>query len=77
VTFTLATAIVSRSSVKYKVTGGADGTAGVEVAGRRYEAGDEIAIAAGKYQWLIEQGYVEPVTKTSKTEEPTSEEQDA
>ena len=63
--------------MKYKVTGGADGTAGIEVAGRRYEAGDEIDIAAGKNQWLIEQGYVVLAAKPSKAEEPTSEEQDA
>lgn len=63
--------------MKYKVTGGADGTAGIEVAGRRYEAGDEIDIPAGKNQWLIEQGYVELAAKSSKTEVDNSEEQDA
>ena len=43
---------------KYVVTGGADGLSGIEVAGKRYEPGEVVEIAAKK-DWRIEAGYLE------------------
>tara|TARA_R110000824_G_scaffold229276_1_gene416955 strand:+ start:306 stop:572 length:267 start_codon:yes stop_codon:yes gene_type:complete len=44
---------------KYVVTGGESGTSGIEVAGKRYEPGEVVEIAAGKKDWRIEAGYLE------------------
>ena len=44
---------------KYVVTGGETGTSGIEVAGKRYEPGEVVEIAAGKKDWRIEAGYLE------------------
>lgn len=42
----------------YVVTGGADGNAGIEIKGRRYEPGDTVEITDKKDGWLLKQGYV-------------------
>jgi len=44
---------------RYVVTGGADGVSGIEVAGKRYEPGEVVEIAAGKKDWRIDAGYLE------------------
>lgn len=44
--------------MRFKVTGGADGASGIEVANKRYEAGDEVDLTAKQAEWLLEQGYV-------------------
>lgn len=44
--------------MKFLVAGGPTGTAGIDVAGRRYEVGDEVEMTQKQAEWLIEQGYV-------------------
>jgi hypothetical protein len=51
--------------MKYRVAGGTSGDAGIEVAGRRYEVGDEVEMTQKQAEWLIEQGYLEPAGKTT------------
>lgn len=46
--------------MKFKVTGGQDGVSGVEVAGKRYEPGDEVEMTEAKAAWLVEAGYLIP-----------------
>lgn len=58
--------------MKFKVTGGTDGVSGIEVAGRRYEAGDEVDLTAKQAEWLVDQGYVESTDK-KKTVTPVVE----
>ena len=48
---------------KYRVTGGADGVAGIVVKGRRYEPGDTVELTGSA--WLVEQGYLTPAAKTT------------
>ena len=56
--------------MRYKVTGGQDGTSGVEVGGRHYEPGETVELPGPKASWLIEKGYLEPADgKGSKTVE--------
>lgn len=52
--------------MRYRVTGGSDGVSGIDVADKRYEAGDEVDLTAKQAEWLIEQGYVEPIETTAK-----------
>lgn len=51
---------------KYVVTGGETGTSGIEVAGKRYEPGDVVDIAAGKKDWRIDAGYLELESASKK-----------
>ena len=44
--------------MKYKVTGGQDGISGIDVAGKRYEAGDDVELTTKQADWLVDQGYV-------------------
>lgn len=68
--------------MKFRVAGGPTGDAGIDVADRRYEVGDEVEMTQKNAEWLIEQGYLEPLGKsvgsfTSKIEpepEPVVEE---
>lgn len=46
--------------MKFKLTGGQDGVSGIEVAGKRYEPGDEIELTEAKAGWLVEAGYLVP-----------------
>lgn len=55
--------------MKYRITGGADGLSGIEVAGKRYEPGDIADFTASKVEWLVEQGYLELSSKTTTTDE--------
>lgn len=41
---------------KFRVTGGEDGTLGIDVGNRRYEAGDLVEMTSDKAQWLIDCG---------------------
>lgn len=50
----------------YKVTGGQDGISGIEVAGRRFEAGETVELPGTKAEWLVDMGYLEPVEAKSK-----------
>jgi hypothetical protein len=63
--------------MRYRVTGGTDGVSGIDVASKRYEAGDEVELTAKQSEWLLEQGYVEVLdakkTKATPVEEPTTE----
>lgn len=54
--------------MRYKVTGGTDGQAGVEIGDRRYEPGDIVELTGTKAAWLIEKGYLESAdTKATKS----------
>ena len=61
--------------MRYKVTGGADGVSGIEVADKRYEVGDEVELTAKQAEWLVEQGYVAPVESTGKRAKSEAPEQ--
>ena len=41
---------------KFRVTGGEDGTLGINVGTRRYEAGDLVEMTANDAEWLVECG---------------------
>ncbi len=60
---------------KYKVTGGDDGESGIEVAGKRYEAGSTVEMQPKKAQWMVDIGILEPVGAKAapKDEEPKAE----
>jgi hypothetical protein len=55
----------------YKVTGGQDGEAGIEIDGTRYEPGETLTAPSKKVDWLVEQGYLEAAgtSKAVKAEE--------
>ena len=42
--------------MKFRVTGGEDGTLGIDVGNRRYETGDLVEMTANDAEWLIECG---------------------
>lgn len=48
---------------KYKVTGGADGTAEIEIKGRVYSPGDTVELTGKADDWLVKQGYLAPLDK--------------
>lgn len=52
--------------MRFRVTGGQDGTSGIDVADKRYEAGDEVELTAKQSEWLLEQGYVEAIDASAK-----------
>lgn len=52
--------------MRYRVTGGQDGTSGIDVADKRYEAGDEVELTVKQSEWLLEQGYVEAIDASAK-----------
>ena len=52
--------------MRFRVTGGQDGTSGIDVADKRYEAGEEVELTAKQSEWLLEQGYVEAVDASAK-----------
>jgi hypothetical protein len=54
--------------VRYEVTGGPDGTAGIEIKGKRYEPGDSVELA-GK-SWLVDQGYLAAPKKAAAKATP-------
>jgi len=58
-----------KEQMLYKVTGGKDGVSGVEVNGRRTEAGQTVELAASKATYLLEIGLLEPVNGKSEDEE--------
>ena len=61
--------------MRYKVTGGADGLSGIDMGGKRYEAGDTIEMSGAKAQWLVDKGLLEPEQKrTSAKADPADEE---
>ena len=43
---------------KYRVTGGADGTAGIDIGDKRFEPGSQVEAAAKDVKWLIDDGYL-------------------
>ena len=51
--------------MKFRVAGGPTGDSGIDVGDRRYEVGDEVEMTQKQAEWLIEQGYLETVGKTS------------
>lgn len=62
--------------MKFKVTGGEDGTLGIDVGNRRYEAGDVLEMTSSKAEWLVELGLLVQDGKASKdepVEEPAEE----
>jgi hypothetical protein len=67
-------AFTNWSEMRYKVTGGSEGTAGIEVADKRYEPGDEVEMTPAKAQWLVEQGYLEPADSTKSGKKVVEEE---
>jgi len=52
--------------MRFRVTGGADGVSGIDVGSKRYEPGDEIDLTGKQAEWLIEQGYLEPIEGSKK-----------
>jgi len=48
---------------KYKVTGGADGIAEIEIKGRVYSPGDTVELTGKADDWLVKQGYLAPLDK--------------
>lgn len=59
--------------MRYKITGGADGVSGIEVAGQRYEPGSTVELPPSKAGWLIDGGYLEPADGKAKAIEPEPE----
>ena len=57
--------------MRFRVTGGQDGTSGIDVADKRYEAGDEVELTVKQSEWLLEQGYVEAVDASAKKSKGT------
>ena len=54
---------------KYRITGGPDGTAGLNYKVSRAEPGDVVEdIPRESIKWLREQGYIEPVGKDAGTD---------
>ena len=53
--------------MRFRVTGGQDGISGIDVAEKRYNAGDEVELTAKQSEWLLEQGYVETLDAAKKT----------
>lgn len=56
--------------MRFRVTGGADGVSGIEVAHKRYEPGQEVELTAKQADWLVEQGYLEPADASKKFVKP-------
>lgn len=56
--------------MRFRVTGGADGVSGIEVANKRYEAGQEVELTAKQAEWLLEQGYLESPDAPKKVAKP-------
>ena len=63
--------------MKYRVTGGADGTAGIDVGARRYEPGDIVEMTQPKAAWLVERGLLVADGKQVAADEPAVDEDDA
>jgi hypothetical protein len=49
--------------MKFRVAGGPTGDAGIDVADRRYEVGDEVEMTQKQAEWLLDQGYLAPIGK--------------
>lgn len=60
--------------MKFRVAGGPSGDAGIEVAGRRYEPGDEVDLSPKQSDWLVEQGYVVALGKEAPAPKLVSQE---
>ena len=58
--------------MRFRVTGGQDGISGIDVADKRYEAGDEVELTAKQSEWLLEQGYVEAIDASAKKSKNTT-----
>ncbi len=56
-------AMLEENMPKYKVTGGADGTAEIEIKGRVYSPGDTVELTGKADDWLVKQGYLAPLDK--------------
>jgi hypothetical protein len=55
----------------YRVTGGPDGTAGINYKDKRVEPGDEVTdLPRESIKWLKEQGYIEIVGDTTADSVP-------
>lgn len=61
--------------MRFRVTGGADGVSGIEVANKRYEPGNEVELTAKDAEWLVDQGYLEPADGSKKAVKPAAEPQ--
>ena len=53
--------------MRFKVTGGQDGTCGIDIGDKRFEPGDEIELTAKQSESLLEQGYVESLDVKKKS----------
>lgn len=54
---------------KYRITGGPDGSAGLDYKAKRVEQDDIVDdLPRESIKWLREQGYIEPVGKTDADE---------
>ena len=60
---------------KYVVTGGPDGTAGIEIGNRRYEPGEEIDAPTKDVKWLVDDGYLAAPNKKTADPAPADEEE--
>lgn len=61
--------------MRYKVTGGADGVSGIEVAGQRYEPGETVELTPSKAAWLVEGGYLQSADGKAKPNSPEPDSQ--
>ncbi len=50
---------------KYVVTGGESGKSGIDLKGVRYEPGDTVDVANPEKLWLIDAGYLAPVSEAT------------
>lgn len=60
--------------MRFKVTGGADGSIGINVGSRRYEPGDVVEMTQAKAAWLVERGVL--VADSKSTVEPDLDDDD-
>ena len=60
--------------MKFRVTGGEDGTLGIDVGNRRYEVGDLVEMTANDAEWLVECGALVKDSDWSPVEEKSQPE---
>lgn len=60
---------------RFIVTGGPTGDAGINIGSDRFEPGDEVDATTKSVKWLVDDGYLAPVGKsTAPDPEPVEEE---
>ena len=62
--------------MKFRVTGGEDGTLGIDVGNRRYETGDLVEMTANDAEWLIECGALVKEPEAEPELEPADDDEE-